>query len=105
MSEVHITNIKSLRAGIKTPPQNCYFCNHKTVFLSWVGWNCDTCGFDSECYLPDNIRRIREKTGLSRKDAAKIFGLKNSTLKNYEWTNPSKVFLTKFLIFIKEFYK
>lgn len=75
------------------------------MFAGWVSSECDTCGADTGCEcLPDYMRTIRERTGLTRRQVAQAIGYKPSTVKNYEWTKTSKIYWEKFRLFIKEFY-
>lgn len=100
----HISTTKIFRLGI--PPNVCPICEHKTLYNGWNGSDCDTCGADtSHDYLPDYIRHIREATKLSRKEIAEKFGVKPSTIKSYEWKQPSKKYYVWFKKFIKQFYK
>jgi hypothetical protein len=103
---MHICTTNSLRAGIDIPPMDCPVCGHKTMFASWASNECDTCGADTGCEnLPDYMRTIRNKTGLTRRQIANELGYKYSTVKKYEWCRTSSVYWVKFQVFIKEFYK
>jgi len=103
---MHICTTKSLRAGLEDiPPIECPICKHVTMYSSWVSLECDTCGADTGYYLSDDLRHIRERTGMTRKQIAKELGYSQATVKNYEWTKTSQVYLNKFKRFIEEFYK
>ena len=103
---MHICTKKSFRAGIDTAPLVCRVCQHKTLFTSWTGMQCDTCGADSEYeYLPDYMRTIRENTGLTRRQISDKLGYKYSTVKKYEWCRTSSIYWKKFKIFIEDFYR
>ena len=103
---MHICTKKSFRAGIDIEPSFCPVCQHKTMFVSWVGMDCDTCGADvSNENLPDYMREIRQKTGLTRRQIGEKLGYKYSTVKKYEWCRTSSVYWKKFKIFIEDFYK
>ena len=104
MTLIHICTTQSLRAGIDQTPMLCPWCNHKTMFASWVSLECDTCGADSESYASDCARRMRIKTGLTRKQIAEKAGLQPSTIKKYEWCNPSERYWNWFKVFVREFY-
>jgi len=104
---MHVCTTQSLRAGLEhIAPTECRICEHKTVYTSCVGVECDTCGADfSHDNLPDLMRQIRQQTGLSRQEIAKELGYKPSTVKKYEWTRTSDVYWVKFRAFILQFYK
>jgi transcriptional regulator with XRE-family HTH domain len=47
---------------------------------------------------------IRENMGLSRKELSGLIGYRPSTIKNYEFCNPSRAYWLKFKSFVKDFY-
>ena len=102
---MHICTINSFRAGIDEPPIKCFVCGHKTMFMDWVGFVCDTCGADTAREGQGGfMRAIREKTGMTRKQFAERIGYKQSTIKSYEWNHPSKKYYDNFNEFIRGFY-
>jgi hypothetical protein len=84
----------------------CGFCNHRTLYFSWVGAECDTCGADyGNESLPGLVLSIRQKTGLSRRQIADQLGYKYSTIKKYEFVKCSFAYRDKLKIFITERYR
>ena len=107
LNVVHASTTDSFRAGLEDfPVTECDVCGHKSVHADWVGSVCDTCGADTAWdNLPDYIREIRKKTGLTRKQIAEKLGYKHSTVKNYEFTKVTGIYWVKFKCFINDFYK
>jgi hypothetical protein len=102
---MHICTTQSLRAGIDIEPMLCGFCNHKTLFTSWVGAECDTCGADYGYQsLPGIVRSIREHTGLTRRQIADELGYKYETIKTYEFVKCSYVYRDKISKFVTKLY-
>ncbi len=103
---IHISTTKTFEQGVDVPAFTCNFCKHKQMFSGYLGSNCHVCGNSTEYeYICDRIRIMREKTGLSRTEIAAKLGYTRATIKNYEWTKTSKVYIKKFKKFILEFYK
>ena len=107
MSDIHVCTTNSLRAGIDAPAMTCFLCGKKTMFLDWCGMKCDTCKADTawDGDLAGQVRSVRRHTGLSRKDIALESGLKQSTIKSYEWKLPSKKYYKWFKGFVARFYE
>jgi len=104
---IHVATTKSYRAGADPTPLECAYCGHKTAFVSYVSLECDTCGADSawENDIAGQLKAIRVKSGISRRDLAQVAGLKTATIRTYECVWPSKAYYNWFLTFIRQHYK
>lgn len=102
---ISITSRNSLRAGIDSPPMACGICKKETMFLDYVSSMCDTCGADTAWLYEGRagfIRSIRIHLKLTRKELADTYGCKVSTIKKYEYINPSNKYCEWFYGFVED---
>lgn len=102
--DIHVCTTNSLRAGIDQAPSKCHFCGQKTLFFDWVGALCDTCGADIDLPAHTNIRRAREKKGISRKQWAKLTGYAYLTISNYDLNGFSRPYIDKSIKILRKIY-
>jgi len=85
MSITHICTNDSLLAGGVEIKSTCLICRRKTEHkIGYIVAKCLECGnyYDDDCARTVRVRR--EFLGLSRQEIADIYGVKKSTIVDYE---------------------
>jgi len=82
----HLCTSESLLAGAMEAEVICLICREKTIHrIGYVASECAGCG---NVYTHDDYGRIcrmrREYLGLSRQEIADLYGVKKSTITQYE---------------------